>query len=96
MKDFWKKTKESFAVGVAKADEFISDKKIVTDPEYLQRENLLNDMDEAINHLHKNLEEMNGSIKRIYRESVLRQLPFIRLESTLRFDWRTQESKEEK
>lgn len=65
MKDFWKKTKESFAVGVAKADEFISDKKIVTDPEYLQRENLLNDMDEAINHLHKNLEEMNGSIKRI-------------------------------
>lgn len=65
MKDFWKKTKETFAVGVAKADEFISDKKIETDPEYLQRENLLNDMDDAINHLHKNLEEMNGTIKRM-------------------------------
>lgn len=65
MKDFWKKTKETFAVGVAKTDEFISDKKIETDPEYIQRENSLNDLNEAVNHLHKNLEEMNGSIKRI-------------------------------
>ena len=41
MKDFWKKTKETFAVGVAKADEFINDKKIETDAEYLERENKL-------------------------------------------------------
>lgn len=65
MKDFWKKTKETFQVGVAKADEFISDKKIETDPEYLQRENLLSNMDDSIRHLHKNLEEMNGTIKRL-------------------------------
>lgn len=64
MKDFWKKTKETFAVGVAKADEFINDKKIETDAEYLERENKLSDMDNYITKLHKNLDEMNGNIKR--------------------------------
>lgn len=64
MKDFWQKTKETFAVGVAKADEFINDKKIETDADYVQRETQLEDMDKYISGLHKNLEEMNGNIKR--------------------------------
>lgn len=64
MKEFWKKTKETFALGVAQANELISDKKIETDTEYLDRETKMNDIELFINKFHEHLIEMNNQIKR--------------------------------
>lgn len=64
MKELWKRTKETIALGVAQANELISDKKIETDTEYLDRETKINDIELFIGKFQEHLTELNSHIKR--------------------------------
>lgn len=64
MKGFWEKTKQTFAVGAARVDEFVSNKKIEDNPEFIDKETKLEEMQQDFNHLNQYIKEMNTIIQR--------------------------------
>ena len=65
MKKLWNKTKKSFAVGTAKVETAFTDKKIEDEPDFLDKDAKLKEMEASLEGLRKDAQQMCKILKKI-------------------------------